>query len=101
MSGAIPPFPQYAFMAWWSVKNTGTTLPLPAILYDCETRSLTVGEERGLRLFENSLLRRVFRPTRDELVLLRVIKLSRMIRAERVNTHVGDEKHVQKTTWET
>jgi hypothetical protein len=25
MRGAIPPLPQYAFMAWWSVKSTGTT----------------------------------------------------------------------------
>jgi hypothetical protein len=29
MSGVIPPLPQYAFMAWCSVKNTGTTLYLP------------------------------------------------------------------------
>jgi hypothetical protein len=29
MSGAIPPLPQYAFMAWCSIKNTGTTLLLP------------------------------------------------------------------------
>jgi hypothetical protein len=30
MSGAILPLPQYAFMAWCSVKKcTGTTLPLP------------------------------------------------------------------------
>jgi len=27
MSGAIPPLPQYAFMAWCLVKSTGTTLP--------------------------------------------------------------------------
>jgi hypothetical protein len=27
MRGAIPPLPQYASMAWWSVKSTGTTLP--------------------------------------------------------------------------
>jgi hypothetical protein len=26
MCGAIPPLPQYAFMAWCSVKSTGTTL---------------------------------------------------------------------------
>jgi hypothetical protein len=32
MYGAIPPLPQYAFMAWCSVKkNTGTTLPLVTI----------------------------------------------------------------------
>jgi hypothetical protein len=30
MSAAIPPLPQYAFMAWCLVeKSTGTTLPLP------------------------------------------------------------------------
>jgi hypothetical protein len=31
MSGAIPPLPKYAFMAWCLVKekSTGTTLPLP------------------------------------------------------------------------
>jgi hypothetical protein len=30
MSGAIPPIPQYEFMAWCSVKkSTGTTLHLP------------------------------------------------------------------------
>jgi hypothetical protein len=28
MSGAIPPLPQNAFMAYCSVKSTGTTLPL-------------------------------------------------------------------------
>jgi hypothetical protein len=27
MSGAISPLPQYVFIAWWSVKSTGTTLP--------------------------------------------------------------------------
>jgi hypothetical protein len=31
MRGAIPPLPQYAFMAWCSVKSIGTTLPLPWI----------------------------------------------------------------------
>jgi hypothetical protein len=30
MRGAIPPVPQYAFMAWWWIKKgTGTTLPSP------------------------------------------------------------------------
>jgi hypothetical protein len=27
MSGAIPPFPQYALMAWCSVKTQGQLLP--------------------------------------------------------------------------
>jgi hypothetical protein len=35
-------------------------------LYGCETWSLTLREERRLRVFENKVLRRVFRPTRDE-----------------------------------
>jgi hypothetical protein len=29
MRGAIPPLPQYVFMAWCLVKHRETTLPLP------------------------------------------------------------------------
>jgi hypothetical protein len=36
------------------------------VLYGCETRSLTLREEHRLRVFENRVLRRIFRPTRDE-----------------------------------
>jgi len=39
---------------------------LPVVLYGCETWSLTLREERMLRLFENSILRRVFGSKRDE-----------------------------------
>jgi len=35
-------------------------------LYGCETWSLTLREERKLRVFENMLLRRIFGPRRDE-----------------------------------
>jgi len=42
------------------------TIILPAVLYGCETWSLTLREERRLRLFENRVLRRVFGPKRDE-----------------------------------
>ena len=38
----------------------------PVVLYGCETWSLTLREERRLRVFENRVLRRVFRPKRDE-----------------------------------
>ena len=34
--------------------------------YGCETWSLILREERRLRVFENRVLRRVFRPKRDE-----------------------------------
>jgi hypothetical protein len=36
------------------------------VLYGCETWSLTLREERRLRVFENRVLRRVFEPMRDE-----------------------------------
>ena len=39
---------------------------LPVVLYGCETWSLTLREERRLRVFENRMLRRVFGPKRDE-----------------------------------
>jgi hypothetical protein len=35
-------------------------------MYGCESWSLTLREEHRLRLFENRLLRRIFRPKRDE-----------------------------------
>ena len=42
------------------------TIILPVVLYGCETWSLTLREERRLRVFENRVLRRVFWPKRDE-----------------------------------
>ena len=36
------------------------------VLYGCETCSLTLREERKLRVFENMVLRRIFGPRRDE-----------------------------------
>jgi hypothetical protein len=42
------------------------TIILPVVLYGCETWSLTLKEERRLRVFENRVLRRIFGPKRDE-----------------------------------
>jgi len=72
------------------------TIVLPVVLYGCGTWSLTVREERRLRLFENRALR-IFGPKRDEMTgecrklhneelndlystpnIVRVIKLRRM-----------------------
>ena len=39
---------------------------LPVVLYGCETWSLTLLEERKLRVFENRVLRRIVGPRRDE-----------------------------------
>jgi len=42
------------------------TIILPIVLYGCETWSLTLREERKLRVFENMVLRRIFGPRRYE-----------------------------------
>jgi hypothetical protein len=41
------------------------TIILPVVLYGCEAWSLTLREERRLRVFENRIMRRVFEPKRD------------------------------------
>jgi hypothetical protein len=40
---------------------------LPFVLYRCETSSLTLREDHGLRVFENGVLRKVFGPKWDEI----------------------------------
>ena len=38
----------------------------PVVLYGCETWSLTLREERKLRVIESMVLRRIFGPRRDD-----------------------------------
>jgi len=40
---------------------------MPVVLYEFETWSLTLREERRLRVLENRALRRMFGPKRDEI----------------------------------
>ena len=40
------------------------TVILPVVLYECEVWSLILREEHRLRVFENSILRRIFGPKR-------------------------------------
>ena len=47
------------------IKIYGTII-LPIVLYGCETWSLTLREERKLRVSENKVLRRICEPRRDE-----------------------------------
>ena len=51
-------------------KNTNIkiyrTISLPVGVYGCETWSLTLREERRLRVFENRVLRGIFGVKRDE-----------------------------------
>ena len=42
------------------------TIILPVVLYGCETWSVTLSEEYGLRVFKNRVLRKILGPKRDE-----------------------------------
>jgi hypothetical protein len=42
------------------------TVILPVVLYGCKTWSCNLREEHRLRVFENSVLRRIFGPKREE-----------------------------------
>jgi hypothetical protein len=46
--------------------KTYRTTSLPVVLHGCETRSLTLREERKVRVFQNSLLRSIFGPKMGE-----------------------------------
>jgi hypothetical protein len=84
------------------------------VLYGCETWSLTLREERRLRVFENRVLRRVFRPKMDEVTgewgklhkeelndlyslpnILRVVKSRRMRWAGHV-ARMGEDRGVYR-----
>ena len=92
---------------------------LPVVLHGCETWSLTLREERKLRMFENMVLRRIFGPRRDEVTgvwrrlhneelndlysspnIVRVIKSRRMRWAGHVAC-MGEEKGCIGSCWET
>jgi len=54
---------------WCSIlilTNNIRILSKHVVLYGCETWSLTLREERRLRVTENRVLRRIFGPKRDE-----------------------------------
>jgi hypothetical protein len=50
----------------YGVSKIHRTIVLPVVLYGCETWSLTLREERRLRVFENRVLRGIFQPKRDD-----------------------------------
>jgi hypothetical protein len=90
------------------------TLNLSVVLYGCVTWSLTLREERRLRVSENRVLRKVFGPKRDEVTgewrklhkeeqndlyfspkIVRVVK-SRRIRFAGHVARMGEEKGVHR-----
>jgi hypothetical protein len=50
------------------IKKTYSTIILLVLLYGCETWSLTLREQRRLRVYENWVLRRIFGPKRGEVI---------------------------------
>ena len=57
----------YSSLLFKNTKNKMyVTLLLPVVMYGCETWLLTSREERRLMLFENRVLRRIFRPRKVE-----------------------------------
>jgi hypothetical protein len=52
----------------FKIRIYRTTI-LPVVLYGCETSSLTLREEHRLRVFANKVLRRMFRPKKDEMAV--------------------------------
>ena len=87
---------------------------LPVVLYGCESWSLTLREEKKLRVFENLVLSRIFGPRRDEVMgewrrmhneelndlytspnIVRVIKSRRMRWAGHV-VRMGEERRVYR-----
>jgi len=103
--------------SWLSIKlkkKIYRTTILPVVLYGCETCSLILKEERRLRVFENTVLRRVFGPKRDEVTgewrilyneqliqlyslpnTVRVVKSRRMGRAGHV-ARMGERRGVHR-----
>jgi len=82
-------------------------------LYGCETWSLTLREERRLRVLENRVVRRIFGPRRDEVTRewrkLHIEELNglytspnivRVIRSRRIKwaghvARMGEERHIK------
>jgi hypothetical protein len=94
--------------------NIYRTIIFPVVLYGCETWSLSLREERRLRVFENRVLRREFGSKRDEATgewrklhidelndlyplpnIVRMVKSRRMRWAGHV-AHMGEETGVHR-----
>jgi len=50
------------------LKDQYRIIILPVVLYGCKAWSLTLREERKLKVLENMVLRRIFGPRKDEVM---------------------------------
>ena len=57
-----------SFVFQAAIKNLKIKIYRTVVLYGCETGSLTLREDRKLRVCENMVLRRIFGPRRDEVM---------------------------------
>ena len=84
------------------------------VLYGCETWSLTLRDERRLRVFKNRVLRRVFGPKRDEVTgkwgklrneelsdLYSLPNIVRVVKSRRMRGGGREERCAQGSGWET
>jgi hypothetical protein len=90
------------------------TVILPAVLYGCETWSLTLRGKHRLRVFQNRDLRGIFRPKRDEVTgewrklhneelhnMYSFPEISRKVKSMRMRwaghvAHMGEDRNVYK-----
>jgi len=103
-----------SYLAEWCPIPFMAAITLPVVLCGCEAWSLTLRQERKLRVFENMVLRRLFGHRRDEVTggwrrlhneelndlysspnIVRVIKSRRMKRAGHV-ARMGEERGVYR-----
>jgi len=82
---------------------------LSVVFYGCETWSLTLREERRLRVFENRVLRRMFGSKRDEVTgewrrlidlysspnIVRVIKIEKNEMGGACSAYGGEERRIK------
>ena len=76
---------QFAIQKYKDLQNHN----FPVVLCGCETWSLTLREERRLRVFENRVLRRIFGSKRDE-----VTRKWRKLRNEELNPWVTNVVYI-------
>jgi hypothetical protein len=99
------------------LKTFQLNLVKPVVLYGCETWSLTLREERRVRVFEKRVFRRIFGPKRDKVTrewrklhneelngpypssnIVQVIKSRRMRWAGHV-AHIGERRGIYGVLW--
>jgi len=59
-------FPHRKTLPCYETFTFASGVILPVVVYGCETWSLTLREDRKLRVFEKRVLRRILGPKKDE-----------------------------------